>query len=292
MAAIQAVLHWLPWPATMAVFTALAFRAGGWKLALFTFLSMTYMLVTGYWFESMNTLALVGVSVPLSIAIGFGLGVLSFRSDTARKIVDPMLDLMQTVPAFAYLIPILLLFGFGPVVGLIASAIYAAPPMVRNTILGLERVPPEIRESGQMSGCTNRQTFWLVQLPTAMPQIMVGVNQSIMAALSMVIIAAIIGGFGDIGWEVLSTMRKAQFGQSLLAGIVIAILAMIMDRVSRGLTDLERNLAYSQLPPKQRHGHWIVAGIVAVAAILLAQVFPELKVFPDEWIFPTPFRCG
>lgn len=285
MAAIQAALHWLPWPATMAVFTALAFRAGGWKLALFTFLSMTYMLVTGYWFESMNTLALVGVSVPLSIAIGFGLGVLSFRSDTARKIVDPMLDLMQTVPAFAYLIPILLLFGFGPVVGLIASAIYAAPPMVRNTILGLERVPPEIRESGQMSGCTNRQTFWLVQLPTAMPQIMVGVNQSIMAALSMVIIAAIIGGFGDIGWEVLSTMRKAQFGQSLLAGIVIAILAMIMDRVSRGLTDLERNLAYSQLPPKQRHGHWIVAGIVAVAAILLAQIFPELKVFPDEWIF-------
>lgn len=285
MKAVQAVLHWLPWPATTALFTAIAYRAGGWKLALFTLLTLLYMVSTGYWLESMNTLALVGVSVPLSVAIGFALGVASYRSETARKIVDPLLDLMQTVPAFAYLIPILLLFGFGPVVGLIASAIYAAPPMVRNTILGLKRVPPEIRESGLMSGCTPRQTFWWVEVPTAQPQIMVGVNQTTMAALSMVIIAAIIGASGDIGWEVLSTMRKAQFGQSLLSGIVIAFMAMVMDRISRGLTDRDRNLAESQLSGFQRHRHWIVGGSAFVLFIALAQVVPLFREFPGEWIF-------
>jgi glycine betaine/proline transport system permease protein len=285
MTGIQAVLQWLPWPVTTALFVAVAHRAGGWKLGVFTLVALLYMVVTGYWEESMNTLALVGVSVPLSIAIGFALGIAAYRSPRARTVIDPLLDLMQTVPAFAYLIPILLLFGFGPVVGLIASAIYAAPPMVRNTVLGLEQVPPEIKESGVMSGCTRRQTFWWVEVPTAMPQIMVGVNQSTMAALSMVIIAAIIGGFGDIGWEVLSTMRKAQFGQSLLSGIVIAILAMILDRVSRGLTDRERNLAESQVEGWRRYRHLIVGGAAFVVFMALSQIVPFLRAFPEEWIF-------
>ena len=126
---------------------------------------------------------------------------------------------------------------FSPVVGLVASAIYAVPPMVRNVMLALSRVPAEIVESGQMSGCTDRQLLWSVQIPAAKHGIMMGVNQTIMAALSMVIIAAIIGGFADIGWEVLSTMRKAQTGQSLLAGAVIALMAMMMDRISRGFTE-------------------------------------------------------
>ena len=141
---------------------------------------------------------------------------------------------MQTVPAFAYLIPLLLLFGFGPVVGLIASAIYATPPMVRNTMLGLDRVPSDISEAGLMSGCTRRQQFWHVEVPTALPQILVGFNQTTMAALSMVIVAAIIGGFEDIGWEVLSSMRKAEFGQSMLSGLVIALLAILIDRLTIG----------------------------------------------------------
>ena len=236
MVGLQALLQWLPWSATKAGFAFLAYVAGGRRLAIFTVAALFYMVATGYWAESMNTMALVGVSVPLAVALGFGLGVWGYRSDRAEKIIQPCLDLMQTVPTFAYLIPILLLFGFGPVVGLIASAIYACPPMVRNTMHGLRRIPPEILESGSMSGATPRQRFWWVEVPTALPQIMVGVNQATMAALSMVIIAAIIGGFDDIGWEVLSTMRKAQFGQSLLSGLVIALIAMIMDRISWGFT--------------------------------------------------------
>ena len=234
---LKDLLHWLPWPATIAIVTVMAHAASGWRLALFSMLASLYMVVVGYWDESMNTLALVGVSVPVSVGGGFLLGLLGFKSPMVRRIIEPTLDAMQTVPTFAFLVPIMLLFGFGPVVGLVASAIYAVPPMVRNVMLALSRVPAEIVESGQMSGCTDRQLLWSVQIPAAKHGIMMGVNQTIMAALSMVIIAAIIGGFADIGWEVLSTMRKAQTGQSLLAGAVIALMAMMMDRISRGFTE-------------------------------------------------------
>ncbi len=234
MRALQAALQWMPWPATILLVGTLALSASGWRLALFTLAALAYLVVVGYWPQSMNTMALVLLAVPLSVIIGFGLGVTAFGAPRARVIIEAILDCMQTMPAFAYLIPLLLLFGFGPVVGLIASAIYAIPPMVRNTLLGLQLVPSDITEAGTMSGCTKRQRFWHVEVPAAMPQILVGVNQTTMAVLSVVIIASIIGGFEDIGWEVLSSMRKAAFGQSLLSGLVIALLAMVIDRVTLG----------------------------------------------------------
>ncbi|MEM7170975.1 MAG: ABC transporter permease subunit [Pseudomonadota bacterium] len=282
----NAVLAWLPWPATMALMGVIAFRAGGWKLVAFTTASLGYMVVVGYWDESMATLSLVAVSVPLSVGLGLVIGILAFRSPKLDKVIQPTLDLMQTIPAFAYLIPILFLFGFGPVVGLIASAIYSAPPMVRNTILGLRQVPPEVLESADMSGCTPRQRFWQVEIPTALPQIMIGVNQTTMAALSMVIIAAIIGGFADIGWEVLSTMRKAQFGQSLLAGLVIALLAMMLDRISWGLAEKQGALPDATATTLWRkHLYLITAFALLVFFVLTAQVFPWIKTYPDAWVF-------
>lgn len=289
MVALRDLLVWAPWPATVALFTVIGHRAGGIKIAAFTFATLMYMVIVGYWEESMNTLALVGVSVPLSVAIGFGLGVLAFRRPRAKRIIMPTLDLMQTVPAFAYLIPILLLFGFGPVVGLIASAIYAAPPMVRNTILGLERVPSDVKESAAMSGCTPRQRFWWVEAPTALPQIMVGVNQTTMAALSMVIIAAIIGGFGDIGWEVLSTMRKAQFGQSVLSGVVIAMMAMIMDRISAGFADRTRRADLKEAAHGAgwvgRNRHLVVALAGFAVGVVLGWVAPVFQEWPKALVF-------
>jgi glycine betaine/proline transport system permease protein len=285
MTGLQVSLQWLPWPATLGGFTVLAYVAGGRRLAIFTAVALLYMVVTGYWAESMNTLALVGVSVPLAVALGFGLGVWGYRSERAERVIQPCLDLMQTVPTFAYLIPLLLLFGFGPVVGLIASAIYACPPMVRNVMHGLRRIPSDVVEAGRMCGATGRQRFWWVEVPTALPQIMVGVNQTTMAALSMVIIAAIIGGFDDIGWEVLSTMRKAQFGQSLLAGLVIALIAMIMDRISWGFTERERFQHGVDESLWRRHGALITAAAVMVGATLLAQAIPFLKSYPADWTF-------
>jgi glycine betaine/proline transport system permease protein len=267
MRGLQGVLQWIPWPAMMILIAITALRAGGRRLALFGIGTLVYLLVAGYWHESMNTLALVLLAVPMSVAAGFALGALSYRVPRLRGTIEVALDLMQTMPAFAYLIPLLLLFGFGPVVGLIASAIYAIPPMVRNTLLGLEAVPSDIKESGLMSGCTPRQRFWMVEVPSALPQMLVGINQSTMAAFSIVIIASIIGGFEDIGWEVLSSMRKAAFGQSLLSGLVIALLAMLMDRITLGFAG--RGGAAKRPAWLTWRRFWlIVAGAVVFAGLL------------------------
>lgn len=279
MRAVRQGLVWLPWPAVMLAVAALALRAGGVRLAVYAVLALAYMLVAGYWPQSMSTLSLVILAVPLSAAVGFGLGVLGYRCKGVRPLLQAMLDLMQTVPAFAYLIPLLLLFGFGPVVGLIASAIYATPPMVRNTMLGLESVPEAIAEAGLMSGCTRRQQFWQVTMPTAMPQILVGFNQTTMAALSMVIVAAIIGGFEDIGWEVLSSMRKAEFGQSILSGLVIALMAILIDRTTLGFARGGLRAA----APAGRFRRWLPAALVlAVAlALVIRMLWPEGSLLPQ-----------
>jgi glycine betaine/proline transport system permease protein len=282
---LRDLLQWLPWPATLAGITVAAYVASGWRLALFSFLALMYMVLVGYWSASMNTLALVALSVPLSVLIGLLAGIAAYKWTAADRIVQPLLDLAQTFPTFAYLIPILFLFGFGPVVGLIASAIYAAPPMVRNTMLGLSRVPAEVTESARMSGSTERQLLWWVQVPSAMPMILVGVNQATMAALSMVIIAAVIGGSADIGWEVLSTMRKAQFGQSFLAGIVIALMAMMMDRITRGFADRERFLQARTLPFWQRHRMLAIALVFMALFTVAAQIFPAIGIPPKGSLF-------
>lgn len=231
----NALLGASPWPLTIGLVTACGWYLGGLSMALLGFLGLGFVLISGYWDQSMNTLALVFVSVPLALLLGTLTGILANEFPRFKGGVQAVLDVMQTVPTFAYLTPLLFLFGFGPVVGLIASAIYAAPPMARNVILGLERVDPEIREAAIMSGARRIQQLVLIEIPTASRQILVGVNQCLMAALSMVIIAAVIGGFNDIGWEVLLTMRKAQFGQSLLAGLVIVVFAIIIDRMSKQL---------------------------------------------------------
>lgn len=249
-----------PWSLTLGIVTALAWYVGGWRLALLSLVGLGFVLGSGYWIKGMNTLALVSVSVPLALLLGLAFGILAHKVQPIKSALQAVLDIMQTIPTFAYLTPLLLLFGFGPVVGLIASAIYATPPMARNVILGLERVDPEIKDAAIMSGATAFQRLFFVELPAAKSQIMVGVNQCLMASLSMVIIAAVIGGFDDIGWEVLLTMRKAQFGQSLLAGLVIVVFAILIDRISAALS-------------QERTDHnWRIAFLIAAAGILVSLI--------------------
>jgi glycine betaine/proline transport system permease protein len=282
---LRGLLHWLPWPAVVLAATAMAHAAGGVRLAWFTALSLLYMVVTGYWDESMVTLALVGIAVPLSASIGLFLGLWGAHSARVRRVLEPILDIMQTVPTFSYLTPLILFLGYGPVVGLVASAIFAIPPMVRNVMISVANVAPNITEAGQMAGCSGRQLTWWVQVPAAMPGIMLGLNQCIMAALSMVIIAATIGGFADIGWEVISTLRKAEFGQSLLAGIVIALLAMMLDRVGHGFS---RRAGETRLPVEgpiwRRHPYIAFALVALVASLLLQLVIPAFKDWPEGWV--------
>jgi glycine betaine/proline transport system permease protein len=280
MTIIRDVLGWAPWATVVAVIAVIGFAAAGWRLAIFSLLSCFYVLTTGHWMPTMSTMALMILAIPIAVILGFFVGALAERSSAVNRITQPCLDFMQTVPAFAYLIPILLLFGFGPVVGLLTSIIFAIPPMVRNTILGLQRVPLEIRESARMSGCTRNQEFWWARVPAAMPQLLVGLNQTTMAAFSMIIIASVIGGFQDIGWEVLSTMRKAQFGQSLTAGLVIALLAMVLYRITAGFAEQSRS---DEPIIPSRPLALLLATAVAVS-LGLASVWSPLWVWPSEWV--------
>lgn len=278
--AAQAILAALPWSVTTVAFILIAYVASGWRLALFVALGMLYMAGIGYWAESMNTLAIVLISVPMAVTLGFAVGVWGFYSDRARRVIMPTLDLLQTIPAFAYLLPILILFGFGTTVGLVASILYAFSPMVRNTILGLRAVPEAITEAGLMSGATPSQLFWKVRVPAAKQQMLLGVNQTTMASLSMVIIASIIGGTEDIGWEVLSTMRKALFGESLLAGFVIALMAMILDRVTYAFANRDSFSA-----PDYGPRFWGAVALVLGALLALSFVVPFLRTWPEALVF-------
>ncbi len=193
----------LSWVGVCAAFAIAGYALGGWRFYALAAACLLYIALFGQWESAMLTLALIAISVPLCIAAGLGLGVLAFRRPWLDKVVmQPLLDLMQTMPTFAYLIPMLLLFGNSPVSGMLATAIFAMPPMVRATVLALRRVPDEINDFGEMVGCTPRQKLTRVLLPSARPTLMGGVNQVIMLALNMVIISSMIGA-GGIGYDVL-----------------------------------------------------------------------------------------
>jgi glycine betaine/proline transport system permease protein len=282
--AARAVLLAVPWPAAILLTGAAGLAAGGRKLAGFCALAVAYIVVTGYWEKAVVSLSLVMISVPVSALLGLLLGILAFRSTLFWRALEPMLDLMQTIPTLAYLLPLLTLFGVGPLVAVMASALYATPPMARAVFLGLRRVPTDVIESGIMSGSTKDQLLFWVLLPVARPTVLLGLNQSIMASLSMVVIASMVAGVSDIGIEVYQNMKQAKFGESVLAGLVIALLAMTLDRIS---------FAYSARRATQPRGHARLAGpaVVAAGALLLgllALVIPALHTYPEAWvIFPA-----
>ena len=280
IALLRDALVWLPWPAALAAATLLAFRAGGWRTAAFTLGGLGYIVVTGFWAPTMPTLAVVAVAAPLSVAAGLLLGIIAHESAAARRLIEPTLDFMQTMPTFAYLVPILVLFGLGPVVSVVASAIYAIPPMARATVLGLSRVPADTLDAARMSGSTAWQMMTWVKLPISLPTLLLGVNQAVMAVLSMVVIAAILGGLPDIGWAVFNAMKKAQFGESILAGLVIALLAMILDRITRGFAETRARVPSA--PWRRPTGFVLAIGAVGLLAAG-AQMVPPLKNYPDAW---------
>lgn len=209
--------------------------AGGLKLGLLTGACFLYVALFGQWTSSMLTLGLIIIAVPFCIATGLFAGIWAWRKPWAERfVVSPALDLMQTMPTFAYLIPMLLLFGNSPVSAMIATAIFATPPMVRATMLGLSRVPSEIGDFSEMAGCTAHQKLWRVLLPSARPTLMVGVNQVIMLALNMVIISSMIGA-GGLGYDVLLALRALKVGNAMEAGLAIVAIAIALDRLSQAM---------------------------------------------------------
>ncbi len=237
----------LPWPVVVAAFGLVGYGLAGRRVATLAVVGLLFMGVVGLWTESMQTLALMAVSVFIALLIGIPLGIWTARSPTANAILRPILDGMQTMPAFVYLIPVLLFFGVARVPSVVATVIYALPPAIRLTSLGLRQVSPQAIEAARSFGSTPRQMLFKVQLPLALPSVMAGVNQTIMLALGIVVIAALIGA-GGLGREVMLSLQRLRVGRAVEAGMAIVFLAIILDRISEGLSQLDLTAPKRRLP--------------------------------------------
>lgn len=233
--ALEAILLWLPWPVHFILLYALGHKAGGQRLGLLAAAGLLVMGLFGLWQPSMETFALMGVAVSVTLLIGIPLGIWAARSARVEALLRPLLDAMQTMPAFVYLIPVVLFFGIARTPSVIATIIYALPPAVRLTTLGIRQAPAEVIEAAEAFGSTPGQKLRKVQLPLALPSILLGVNQSIMMALGIVVIAALIGARG-LGLEVLEGLQRLRVGQALEAGLAIVLMAIIFDRISYGFS--------------------------------------------------------
>lgn len=222
-----------PWWLVIACITGLVYMASrSWKLCIGVVVSLVLIGYFGMWEDTMRTMSIITVSTLMAIVLGIPVGILMARSDRTRSLVTPILDLMQTMPAFVYLIPVVMLLGIGKIPGLIAVVIYAIPPVIRLTNLGIRLVDREVLEAATAFGASPMQRLLGVQLPLAMPNIMAGINQTIMMALSMVVIASMIGVKG-LGQPVLKSITNQYFTLGLLNGLAIVVLAIIFDRTSQ-----------------------------------------------------------
>jgi glycine betaine/proline transport system permease protein len=263
----------------------------GWRLAAICGGCFLYLAVFGQWESAMETVSSILIAVPISVVFGLLLGTLSYWSKTVEILLRPVLDMMQTIPIFAYLVPILLLFGFGPVSAMLGTVIYAVPPIVRCTHLGLKSVPEEQLEAGRVSGCSRTQLFWKIKVPASKRQIMVGLNQVIMLTLNMVIIASMIGA-GGLGYDVLTSLRRLHFGGGLEAGMAIVVLAVALDQFSRALSEKQSVINR----PKNfwvRQIHLLSGLTIILVTTYLGSRFQEIRAYPEEWVITTaPFWDG
>ena len=222
-----------PWPLVIVVLSAIAwYAARSWKVVAVVAVTLLAIGLIGLWPDAMKTISLVFTSTIFSVAIGIPLGIMMNRYDRVRKLMQAVLDVMQTMPPFVYLIPVVMLLGIGRVPGFIAVVIYAVPPIIRLTDLGIRLVDKEVLEAADAYGCSRSQKLWKVQLPLAMPTIMAGVNQTIMMALGMVVIASMIGVQG-LGLNVLQAIANQYFTQGIFNGLAIVGIAIIFDRISQ-----------------------------------------------------------
>ena len=233
---VNAFCLFVPMLVTTAAFAGAAWKIVGRGMALFTVLGFVFIDMIGLWPETMTTLAMILTSVIFCAVIGIPVGIMAARNDTMWKFTRPVLDIMQTVPSFVYLVPIVMLFGVGMAPGIIATIIFALPPIVRLTNLGIRNVRPDLIEAANAFGSTGWQMLWDVQLPLALRTIMAGLNQTLMLALSMVVITALIGA-GGLGLVVNTGLGRLDVGGATSGGIGIVILAIVLDRLTQGLAE-------------------------------------------------------
>ena len=227
---VKRFLGGVPWTWGVAVTTVAGWRFGGWRLALLAGGLSLFIAANGLWAKAMITVYLCGISVVIASAIGIPLGVLSAENERANRIVGALIDTLQTLPSFVYLIPVVMLFRVGDFAAMIAVVLYALAPAVRYAAHGVRNIDPQMIEAGIVSGCTRWQLLRRIKLPLAMPEILLGLNQTIMLALSMLVITALVGT-RDLGQEVYIALTKADSGRGIIAGLSVAFIAIIADRI-------------------------------------------------------------
>ncbi len=286
----------LPWTVVAGGAMILGYRLSGIGLALFTGFAFGYIAVFGQWEPSMQTLSFVLIAAPIAILLGLMLGVWAFRSKTVETVMNPLLNIAQIVPHFSYLIPVMVFFGIGDHAGAIATIIFATPPMVRLTILGLKKVSPEVTEAGKMSGCTEWQLLRTVLIPTARRDILLGVNQVIMQCLAMVVIASLIGAKG-LGNDLLIALNRLRIGLALEIGVCIVLIAIVLDRLSLAWANKQTDY-FADQSFKERYKYSIWFSIVVAVGIAVAWVgslffkegFNYLNIIPhNKGITTEPF---
>jgi len=276
----------LSWVGVTMVMAWLGYLYGGLRLALLCGIGFLALALFNLWDNAMLTLALIVICVPICVTTGLLIGIWGYFSPAANRwLITPSLDLMQTIPTFAYLIPMLLLFGASPVSALLATGLFATPPMVRATILGLTKVPQEIKDFADMAGCTRQQKLWRVLIPAAKPSLMIGVNQVIMLALNMVIISSMIGA-GGLGYDVLLALRALKVGQAMEAGLAIVVIAIVLDRLSQAIAQ-KRPEAATPANWWRQHGNLAIALALLAVTTLLSLAFPALTKLPPAATLTT-----
>lgn len=262
----------MSWLSLMLIATLTCYWKGGWRLAVFAFMTCTYLLVFGLWTSTIVTLAQLAVAVPLSLLFGFGVGLLVFRLPWLEGAVFALLNQMQTIPLFAYLVPIIMFFGIGTTAGILAVVIFASPPMVRATVFGLAAAKTQFSELAAAVGATPRQALWKILFPAAQNSLRLGLNQVIMLAFATVILAALVGAQG-LGYDVLVALQRLAIGRGLVAGLAITLTAILLDRFLQ-----------SKDAPRF-NGRWLVAACVLIAVLPwgLTKLLPALDTFPRAW---------
>lgn len=236
LTAVQAVLTALPAGFSIAIIAGLATAFGHWRVGLLAVGTLGFCWLMGLWLPSMETVSLVVVAVTISVAIAFPLGILAARDKRIEKTLRPILDVMQTVPPWVYLIPAVIIFSLGRVPALIATVVYGVPPMLRLTTLALNQVPTPLLELGNAIGATRSTILWKIELPAAKPTLLVGLNQCILLSLAMVVLAGLVGA-GGLGAEVTRGLTRMELGVGLRAGLSIVAIALLLDRWSRAAID-------------------------------------------------------
>jgi glycine betaine/proline transport system permease protein len=275
------ILPPLSWAGIVGAAILLALRLSGRGLAALVGVAGLYVVTFGHWPSAMTTLANVALCGMAALGLGLALGIRSARSPRAEVVLRGLMNVMQTVPIFAYLIPTLLLFGYGPAAALAATVIYALPPMVHATVLALRAVPAEVHELADLTGCTRAQRLWQVELPVALPRLAIGLNQVVMMSLNMVIIASMIGA-GGLGFDVLNALRSLDIGKGLEAGVAIVALAVVLDRLTQ---------AAARANAGGRHGlrrgdDWQLLAIMLLPTVA-SLALPALREWPEAWRLTT-----